>query len=616
MSKTSLALSVYVGAIDGFRGPSVQMTGLPEVKAMECLAVEVHSSLSALLELPSNELAGLLEYDGKPRAYFQFVAKLYECLLCAGALAVVDLAELTARDGNIVTLRLPTTRRAIPATVDYLRWSLKFFEYDSDRGRLEHFNRLKPILNKLRSSAAEGSNSYRLLKAAHQLSIPTDDFLPAVQIYGQGCRSIWMNSSLTPYVGVTSVNVARNKRYTNYLLHSMGFPVAKQGVAKTLNQAKQLAQKLGYPVVLKPKSLDGGIGVTPDIRRELGLERAFKEVAKFSKEMILEKHFEGRDYRITVFQGSALGAVERVPGSVVGDGSKTIKQLIDVENLDSRRGQAKHFPLKPLRVDNEMHLVLAKQNLALESIPARGQFVRLRKTANINSGGIPINATKNMHPDNAALAIRAAQALRLDLAGVDLLIPDIARSWRDSGAVICEVNAQPTIGSVISSHLYPIIMRRLIPGTGRIPIMVALGRDALVERAELAELLMGKGLTLGFASNSTVEVAGNVVEDHFPDSAASLFDRATAVIRNPIVGVALIQLEEAKDLESGLPFDKIDILLRGDSAKKAPASSHWASLEKQLAAYSSDKLLNSDNNLPSLVQKLQLLDQAYSQSLE
>jgi len=605
-----------MGAIDGFRGPSVLASGLPEVEDFDHIPDGFLSTLSSLLDLSSNDFAGLFELHGQKLPYFHFVAKLYQYLLSSATLAVVDQAKPKARDGNILTLRLPTTRRAIPATVDYLRWTLKFLENDSDSGRLEHLNRLKPIFNKLCNSAPEGSNCYRLLQAAHELSIPTDDFLPVVQIYGQGCRSIWMNSSLTPYVGVTSVNIARNKHFTNYLLHSLGFPVAKQGVAKTLNQAKQLAQKLGYPVVLKPKSLDGGIGVTPDIRRELGLERAFKEVAKFSKEMIVEKHFEGRDYRITVFQGSALGAVERVPGSVVGDGSKTIKQLIDVENLDSRRGQAKHFPLKPLRVDDEMQLVLAKQNLKLESVPGPEQWVRLRKTANINSGGIPINATKNMHPENAALAVRAAQALRLDLAGVDLLIPDIARSWRDSGAVICEVNAQPTIGSVISSHLYPIIMRRLIPGTGRIPIMVALGRDALVERAELAELLKGKGLTLGFASNSTVEVAGNVVEDHFPDSAASLFDRATAVIRNPIVGVALIQLEEAKDLESGLPFDKIDILLRGDSAKKAPASSHWASLEKQLAAYSSDKLLNSDNDVPTLVQKLQLLDQAYSQSLE
>lgn len=616
MASQSVTISVYSGAIDGFKGPSVKASSLPIAQLWEGIPATFKLPLAEILGLSVADIPVVFQGDEKPIEFFEFIARLYDCLLGAATLAVSDASTTATSDGQIIALSLPTTARASSIAIDYLRWSLKLLELSGSNKETEHLKRLERILERLRKNSAEGSNSYRLLKCAHELSIPAVDFLPSVQIYGQGCRSIWMSSTLTHNAGVTSVNVARNKRYTNYILQTLGFPVAKQSIAKTLEQAKQLAQELGYPVVLKPKSLDGGVGVTPDIRREQGLELAFKEVMQCSKEAIIEKHFEGKDYRITVFQGDALGAVERVPGSVVGDGHKSIKELIDRVNLDPRRGDAIHLPLRRLTVDNEMRLVLAKQNLTIESIPKSGQIIRLRKTANINSGGFPLNATDKMHPDNAALAVRAAQALRLDLAGIDLLIPDISRSWRDSGAVICEVNAQPTIGSVVSSHLYPIILRKTIPGNGRIPVMVSLGQIGWAERATLASLLSKNGLTLGFANNVTIEVAGCVVEDHFADSPLSLSKRATAILRNSSVSVALIELETPKDLEQGLPFDQIDIILRGNGAKEHVETEYWDSVEDNLHFYLRRNCLRTDGaDLALLVEKLIQLDHECSQPL-
>ncbi len=143
------------------------------------------------------------------------------------------------------------------------------------------------------------------------------------------------------------------------------------------------------------------------------------------------------------------------------------------------------------------------------SVPAPKQWVRLRRTANVATGGMPVSVLAQVHPDNRLLAVRAAKALRLDLAGVDLLIPDIRRSWRKSGAGICEVNSQPSLGQITSAPVYAQILRRLVRGDGRVPILLVLGAPAESRcAANIEEALQQRGVCVGCHDVAGVRVNG------------------------------------------------------------------------------------------------------------
>lgn len=202
-----------------------------------------------------------------------------------------------------------------------------------------------------------------------------------------------------------------------------------------------------------------------------------------------------------VFDGQMLWAVERQPAGVIGDGQMTVAELIDSENRDPRRGFHASATLRPLKLDDEAKVLLAEQQCALDMVLPEGMFVRLHRTSNMSSGRIPLAVTDRVHPNNRQLVERAIRLLHLDLAGVDLIIPDIGISWRDSGAAIIEINAQPQLVAVSQNHLYKTIMKARVHNRGRIPVVIVLGTDAqaFAENVLLHMVDKKKG-SVGFAS--------------------------------------------------------------------------------------------------------------------
>src|SRR5690606_29500602 len=130
----------------------------------------------------------------------------------------------------------------------------------------------------------------------------------------------------------------------------------------------------------------------------------------------------------------------------------------------------------------------------------------------ISSGGTPRRVFDEMHPDNARLCERAAQILRLDLAGIDLLMPDITRSWREVGAGICEVNAQPQLSGATAPESYAQVLGELVPKQGRIPSAIVLTGHAEATLAEeVANLLAQRNLCVGTSSAAGLRIGAQCI---------------------------------------------------------------------------------------------------------
>jgi cyanophycin synthetase len=343
-----------------------------------------------------------------------------------------------------------------------------------------------------------------------------------------------------------------------------------------------VADALGYPVVVKPADLDGGRGVFACLRDEQAVRKAYAAARGLSQCILVEQYVPGQDYRLQVYRGNVFWTVLRRPAYVTGDGTTTVEALIHRTNLERKEPPPDPMieqGVKPIMIDDELHDWLHYQGLTLTSVPAVGRQVRLHGAANVSAGGTREAILHKVHPDNLALAIHAARVLRLDLAGIDLLIPDIARSWKEGGAAICEVNSQPQL----SAHLHRSLLPRMVPKQGRIPVIVLLGcfPDLGSLRHQVVAATRASGLRLGWVGMDAVAIGDEAWPLAFDGGAggpgADTIDHAVAVARallaDPQIDALIWQVKTWPDTERGLPFDKVDglIWLDDKASVAAPA---------------------------------------------
>ena len=306
------------------------------------------------------------------------------------------------------------------------------------------YQKLKRVLRKY---ATRDTNSLHFLRAAQELDIPRRMILPGVYAYGTGCHSRLLNSSITDQTSALGVGIARSKSQSARLIRQAGLPAPRHVLVESAEDAQKIAREIGYPVVVKPDNEDQGRGVAPELFDAEAVKNAYAAAREFSSDILVEKFCLGEDYRVTVFRGEVIKTMHRRAGGVVGDGVSTVTELLEREQGEEYLDRLyRQIGEMKLQIDDEALQLLSEQNLEVGSIPEQGCFVYLRKRRNISSGAKQtLISNENIHPDNIRLAVGAARALHLDLAGIDLIIPDISESWLESGGTILEVNAQPQI---------------------------------------------------------------------------------------------------------------------------------------------------------------------------
>lgn len=566
-------------------GDSVHWTGIVE-RAAALLEPHIPGCTSKTgLRSRTKTPAGVPEHDAL------FLARLMTLL---GALSVqIGLPALDApqamalgrpRDGVARwLLMLPgySPRAAALAMAWLVRWINDLSRAgESLAWTSERRAELNSLLDKLNRLAPLGNNARHFVRTAHERGIPWIVLPSGIVQYGWGKRARWLNSTFTDGTPNLAARMARDKQSGNALLRQAGIPVPEQRLVKTVEAALEAAQSLGYPVVVKPANLDGGHGVSAGLTTPEVVRSAFERAARYSRDILIERHVEGRDYRIIVGHGRVLWAIERVPAGVTGDGEHSVRELIERTNRDPRRGTRRWAQMKPLQVDEEAQGLLDEQGVTLDAVPPAGQVVRLRRAANISSGGTPVPVTDIMHPDNATLAVRAARVMRLDIAGVDLLAPDITRSWRETGAAICEVNGQPQL-SITAPQIYGQLFDTLVAGKGRIATALVLSTgDADDAVRECTRIMNDRGVCVGLSTAAGLSIAGKRIRG----GRASPFADVRSLLIDPAVEAVVLVADGREFLSAGLPFDRFDVLAIADweSAVQGNGSTDRAPLPRVL----------------------------------
>jgi cyanophycin synthetase len=412
---------------------------------------------------------------------------------------------------------------------------------------------------------ALGPSTAALVKAARERDIPylRLNRYSLVQL-GHGRYQKRIQATVTSETHHIAVEIASDKEETNRILTDLGLPVAQQQLVYGEEDAVRAAKKIGYPVVIKPLNANHGRGVSINLVDEEQVGIAYRNAKEHSRSVIVESFIPGFDHRMLVVGGELIAVAQRRPGHVVGDGKRTIVELVDELNSDPRRGIGHEKVLTRIEFDHQAERLLGLKGYTRKSVPPDGEMVFLRSTGNLSTGGTAIDCTDVVHPDNREMAVRAAKAIGLDVAGVDFLTTDISQSYKVAGGAICEVNAAPGFRMHVAPSegqprdvAGPVMDMLFPPGTpSRIPIASITGTNGKTTTARmLAHLFKLAGYRVGLTTTDGVYIDGHMtVEGDMTGPTA-----ARMVLRDPSVDVAVLETARGGILKRGMGYRKCSV---------------------------------------------------------
>ncbi|HVX92716.1 MAG TPA: hypothetical protein VHA74_01225, partial [Candidatus Dojkabacteria bacterium] len=228
--------------------------------------------------------------------------------------------------------------------------------------------------------------------------------------------SWYINNTVVPVNSATSSRLTRDKKLANTILASQGIPVPAQLQVETVPEAITFFNEHNKSIVLKPLQNYGGKGVSILPKDENEVEQAFNDAQKHDKQgrVLAEEFIQGTNYRFLTLKNKVIGIVKRLPAYVIGNGQNSIKELALQAN------DAKINREIPLDDETERHL--KEQGYTFDTIPNLNQQIFLRRNTNITTGGTSEECFDQVNDFYKEIAIKAVNALDLDLGGVDLII--------------------------------------------------------------------------------------------------------------------------------------------------------------------------------------------------
>ncbi|MBU2285961.1 MAG: ATP-grasp domain-containing protein, partial [Gammaproteobacteria bacterium] len=372
-------------------------------------------------------------------------------------------------------------------------------------------------LRELDESERLGPSTGAIVEAAAARGIPFRRLTRGSLVqFGWGARQRRIQAAELDSTSGVAESIAQDKELTKQLLNAAGVPVPSGRPVTDVDDAWAAAHEIGFPVVVKPQDGNQGKGVTVNVTTREQLATAHAAAAAYG-EVMVEKFLPGFDFRLLVVGDKLVAAARRDPPHVIGDGSRTVRQLVDAVNLDPRRGEGHATSLTKIRLDDIAVGRLEAQGLTPTSMPELGQRVVLRNNANLSTGGTATDVTDTVHPEVAARAIDAAQMVGLHICGVDMVCENVVRPLEEQHGGVVEVNAAPGL----RMHISPSFGRGRAVGEavmdtlfaagddGRVPVVAVTGTNGKTTTARLINhMLASSGLRTGMTNTDGVWVDG------------------------------------------------------------------------------------------------------------
>ncbi|MBG16143.1 MAG: cyanophycin synthetase [Crocinitomicaceae bacterium] len=381
---------------------------------------------------------------------------------------------------------------------------------------------------------------------------------------GYGANQKRIQATVTSQTSSIGVELACDKDDTKQLLEEAEVPIPSGDIIRTERGLKEVIEDIGYPIVIKPVNGNHGRGITTNINSIDDALIAFAAAKEISRLVIVEKYITGEDFRILVINNKMVVAAKRSPAHVIGDGKSTIQQLVDKVNEDPRRGFGHEKVLTKIEINNLSLEILKESNLTPNSIVKKGEYIKLKNTANLSTGGTAEDVTDLVHPSNVFMSERISKIIDLDICGIDIMAHTLTEPISDTGGAVLEVNAGPGF----RMHLQPssglprnvaanVVDMLFPPGEdSRIPIIAVTGTNGKTTTTRLiAHIAKMRGKKVGYTTTDGVYIQNRLLMTGDCTGPAS----AEFVLKDPTVNYAVLESARGGLLRAGLGFKKCDI---------------------------------------------------------
>jgi GNAT-family acetyltransferase (TIGR03103 family) len=278
-----------------------------------------------------------------------------------------------------------------------------------------------------------------------------------------GGRRVLTRESLSEFTTAVAMSRCDDKRVTRRIVADAGVRVPR-GVTVPEDDpgpARGLLAECGE-LVVKPARGEQGKGITVGVATEEELERAVAAARLFCPDVLAEELVPGDDLRVVVIDHQVVAAAVRRPAEVVGDGRRTVTELVRETSRRRERatGGESRIPLDDTTVD-----VVRAAGRAMDDVLPHGERLRVRRTANLHTGGTIEDVTDRLHSDVAEAAVRASRAIGIPVTGIDFLVPDV----EGPEAVFVEANERPGLANHEPQPTAARFVDLLFPETRRRP---------------------------------------------------------------------------------------------------------------------------------------------------
>ena len=422
-------------------------------------------------------------------------------------------------------------------------------------------------LREIREDTRLGPSTGSIVEEAEKRGIP---FIrlnkhSLVQL-GYGVHQKRIRATIASTTSNIGVDIAGDKEETKNLLQAAEIPVPKGYIIRTEDELQDAIDNIGYPVVIKPIDGNHGKGATTNITSWEHALKALEAAQYYSRSVICERFITGHDFRMLVINHKFICAALRTPASVVGDGVHNIQWLIDEVNKHPKRGYGHEKVLTQIKVDAFTEKMLQDIGYTLETIPARGEQVILKPTANLSTGGTSTDVTDEVHPANIFMAERISKIIGLDICGIDVMGPDLREPITQNGGAVLEVNAAPGFrmhvepAEGLARNAAEPVIDMLFPkaSNGRIPIIAVTGTNGKTTTTRLtAHICKHAGYKVGFTTSDGVYIQNELMMTGDCTGPVS----AQFVLKDPTVDFAVLECARGGIVRSGLAFRHCDVAI-------------------------------------------------------
>ncbi|MBS4014177.1 MAG: ATP-grasp domain-containing protein [Bacteroidetes bacterium] len=427
---------------------------------------------------------------------------------------------------------------------------------------------VNPIVNELiniREERLLGPSTQTIVDEALKRNIPIIrlDQHNLIQL-GTGKYQKRIRATITSDTNFIGVENATNKYLTTLTLRDAGLPIPE--TLKTINyeEAKEFFVNLNDKAVIKPAQGSRGENVFLDINDESSFLQAFSHCIKEEKPVLIQRHIPGNTYRLLIINGKMIAATKLTPPVIIGNGNKTVLELVNNINSMQGREPGDKGKLSYVITDEQTEKNLSLKGLKLDSIIEQGLEIRLESTCNPAFGAFTEDVTEKVHPENRFLAERAANVSGLNVAGVTIVAESIEIPITKTGGVILEVNAGPDfrmhVNPAAGNPINPAIpmLDMLFPKESRshVPLISITGSAGKSVCAYLINFALEKeGFQTGLACSDGLFAAGRKVISGnmtYPED-------VPALLGDTSIDCAILETSVEGILKDGLGYQFADV---------------------------------------------------------